>query len=636
MAKKERTKKVSALEVEEIIAAKPPTKSWWGRNWKWLVPVVLVVAAAISYGAYASTRSDILIVTETVRRGTLEQSVEATGVLESIDEVDLSFETSGTLKTVYFDVGDTVEEGELIAGLDMAELEADVERAAQAVQVAQSQLDLEEAGASSEEVRVALASVDVAQAALNAANTALLNAQRNGDSNVSSALASLETAQDSLVDTLSDNAQNIEEAKSDLISTLKSNMVEVRSALSDADEVIGVQNMTVNDEFEDILSHANPSLLVDAEQSYEDAVKSRDDAEDIVFSLSSSASTNDVEAASLLVEKALDDVSQTLLDTRRVLDATVIETIEFSGDDLAALKTSIDTARDAIQTEESLFITDTNALENAMITADKGETSAENAVTEAEKAYDAALVSRETSIATAEADVAVKGYDLQKAQASLDQIEADPRFVDIAGYVAEVQRARADLAAAQARAMKAEIRAPISGELTNLYFEIGEQVTAGNPVAVVQTIREEFHVVADVAESDIPKIELNDSVVMTFDAFGDDIEFTGSVRSIDPAEKEVEGVTFYEIKVELDSTTPGLKPGMSADVTVMTESISDILIIPQRAILERDREKYVRIPVSGTTFEDRVISTGLRGDGGFVQVTSGLEEGESIIISIRE
>lgn len=633
---KRTAKKANAEEIEEIVAAKPPSKSWLARNWKWLVPVFIVLAAVVGYGAYASTRSSTVIVTEAVRRSTLEQSVEATGVLESIDEVDLSFETSGTVKAVYFDVGDTVEEGELIAALDKGELEADVDRAAQAVQIAQSQLDLEEAGASSEEVRVALAAIDVAQAALGAANTALLNAQKNGDSKVGSALASLETAQDNLGDTLNDNAQNIQEAKADLVSTLKSSMVEVRSALSDADEVLGVQNMTANDEFEDVLSHADPSQLIAAERSYEDGVKSRDAAEDAVFALSASSSAEAVEAASALVEAALGDAAQTLLDTRRVLDATVIETIEFSGADLTALKTSIDTARDAIQTEESAFISDTNGLASAVIAANKAESAAKNAVTEAEKAYDSAIVSRETGIAAAEADVAVKEYDLQKAQASLDQIEADPRFVDIAGYVVEIQRARADLAAAQARAMKAEIRAPISGELTKLYFDVGEQVNAGVAMAVVQTVREEFHVVADVAESDIPKVALNDAVAMTFDAFGDDIEFGGTVSRIDPAEKEVEGVTFYEIEIDLDATTPGLKPGMSVDATVMTESISDVLIIPQRAILQRDGEKYVRIPIGKNTFEDRVITTGLRGDGGLVQATSGLEEGESIIISIRE
>ena len=613
----------------------PKKKSWLRRRWKIIVVVLVITLVALGW-VFSRNGNAPEIVTEQVRRGTLEQTVEASGVLESIEEVDLAFETSGTVDKIFFDVGDSVEEGDLIARLKNDELNAGVSRASQAVASAQARLNLEQAGAPSADIAVSFASFASAQASLAAAQTELENVQKNSAQNVASALNALETAQDNLSSSSDTNDLEEQNAKENLISEMKSNLVSIRSALSDTDEILGVNNTLANDDYEDILSHGNKPLLTTAQREYEEALDTRDDAEIAVFALNADSTSEEVLSAAGLVGPAFIDTSAILLLTRQALDATSIETSSFTSADLSALKSRIDATRNEVQLEEAGFVTKKSTYNNELLDTGIDKTSLQNALEAAEQSYNTAIITRDTSIATAQATVSIREFDVDRAEAALAQVEADPRFVDIAGLIADVRAAEADLAAAQARAAKAEVRAPISGELTDLVADEGEQILAGAIMATVQTTDEAFRVFADIAESDISKIALRDSVELTFDAFGDDVSFVGSVSFVNPAAKLVEGVTFYEIEIDLGEEIFGLKPGMSADATVETETLSDALIVPQRSVLERDGQTYVRIPKTVGQFEDRNVEIGLRGDGGLVEILSGVEEGEEVITSIRE
>lgn len=618
---------------------------------KWLI-LIAVVAVLILIGILIGSRQGgkVEMVLETVERGQLIQTVEASGELESIDEVDLSFDTSGTVENVYFEVGDEVEAGDKIARLDADELEADVERAEQAVRIAQASLELQYAGSTTEAIQIAEAGVDIAEAAYDASLVELDNAEDSlyyttrvyGES-VDEAEVTVETAEDTLENTLADNENDIKLARNDLISTMKSNLISIRSALSEADEVIGVDNQLANDDYESILSHANPSYVTYAKNAYGHAKDARDDAETLVFALNASSTDEEIEAAATEVENAFYYTGETLLYTRQALDATTLVYTDFDQTDLSTLKTNIDTVRNDVQTEETAFITDHQGYAATIITADTAEDSARNSLASAEQALVSAQTTRDSKIATAEAAVAtaestvtIKAADLAKAEATLAQTEAGPRSVDIAGLEADVARAGADLAAAEARLARAEITTPIDGIVTEIAVEIGEQVISATPVVTVQTTTEDqFRIVSNIPESDIAKIDIGDTVDITFDAFGDDVHFEGTVGNIDPAEQDIEGVIYYEIEVYLAEDSDEFKPGMSADLTIETEDLSDVLMVPQRAVLERDGVKFVRVP-KGSSYEEVTVEVGIRGDGGKLQIISGLTEGQEVITSIRD
>ncbi|MFH1712313.1 MAG: efflux RND transporter periplasmic adaptor subunit [Patescibacteria group bacterium] len=617
-------------------------------KWFWITIVAIVVIVGIWFAV--KPKDTVEIITDTVKSGTLRQTVEASGELESIDQVELSFDSSGTVDEIYFEKGDQVEVGDLLAKLTADDLEADVAQARQNVSIAQARLDLERAGATTESIQIAEAQVEIAEATLEGAqsnldnaNEDLTNVRRVYNADVNEKEISYETKQDTLVNVLADNEQDIKPAQEDLVSTMKSNMISIRSALSKTDEVLGRTNPLLNQDFNEILGHQDPTAVSNANNSYDHAVESRDEAEDLVFVLTTDSEYEAIETAADAVDQAFYDAGNALLYTRQALDGTTLETNDFYTADLLALKTSIDTSRNDVQLEESAFITDRQYLASVMISAGAAEVDATHAVdaaaqllASAQANRDRQISSAQSAIRTAEADVNIKNADLTRTKASLAQVVADPRSVDVAGLIAEVNRASSALDSAEARLAKATIVSPINGIVSKIEIEEGEQISGLKPVIVVQTTTDDqFRITADIPESDITKVSVNDKVDVTFDAFGDDVHFKGTLRKIDPAENAVEGVVYYKVDIYLDEQSEEFKPGLSADVVIMTEEIMETLYIPQRAVLERDGYKYVRIP-RGKKYDEQPVEIGIRGDDGFVQILAGLEEGQEIVVSIRE
>jgi RND family efflux transporter MFP subunit len=256
----------------------------------------------------------------------------------------------------------------------------------------------------------------------------------------------------------------------------------------------------------------------------------------------------------------------------------------------------------------------------------------------------AALVSQqkmiaesEANIRSAEARVAVNQGALAQARANLTQVAAGPRGVDIAALQADARSAEANYLSALSRLEKARMTAPIAGKVTAVNNKAGEQIAAGAAFIVIQNIEgAAYELKVDISESDIAKVSLADAAIVTFDALGETAPAAAAVRQIDPAEKLVESVVYYEVTLEFSGVQPpAIKPGMTADVEINTARLSQVIVIPQRAVLRRPSgQEYVRV-VAGDTYEEREVQTGLRGDGGRVEVRSGLNEGEEIVVSIK-
>jgi macrolide-specific efflux system membrane fusion protein len=82
--------------------------------------------------------------------------------------------------------------------------------------------------------------------------------------------------------------------------------------------------------------------------------------------------------------------------------------------------------------------------------------------------------------------------------------------------------------------------------------------------------------------------------------------------------------------VSLDAGGRDVKPGMTANVTIITGERDNVLVIPTRAMRDQDGKRMVRV-FDGTAAKDVQIDIGLRGDDGVVEVTNGLEEGQKVV-----
>ncbi|PJE77111.1 hypothetical protein COV05_00685 [Candidatus Uhrbacteria bacterium CG10_big_fil_rev_8_21_14_0_10_48_16] len=599
------------------------------RRW-WLWAISLFVIGVIGY-AVLKPEVPVAYVTEVVEREDLVQTVDANGEVVSLDEVDLSFDLSGTVASIFVRVGDAVGIGDLLAILETNELSADVQSAYQAVQIAQGNLDAQRAGSSEETIAISQASLSSAEVAYENAFALRDYVETVYDADVRVQATALTTASDNLSQTLVENDYVISDAYDDLLGSVWAGVIEARSAYAKGDEILGVYNSTLNDDYQNLLSAGNASAIESAKTLLISLHTVLPSAEDAVIS-AQSGSSSAIALAAEEVDTALADSAMMLLYIRSAVSA-MPATGDLSVSEATALATSIDTARSAVQADQIALTTALQSVQDALTTSSENLEDAQNALSQAQASYDATVATRNYQIIMADQAISSAESVRTLREAELAQAQAIPRTVDLASYEADVARAQASYASAQARLAKAEIHSPIIGDITDITIEPGEQVMASNAIITVQTTQEQFEIIADVSESDIAKLEVGDVALLTFDAFGSSRALNGTVRKIDPAEKLIEGVVYYEVMVSLDVVDQelALRPGLSADLIFTTNFVEQALTVSQRALFEREDVMYVRVLRDGEP-EERAVTTGLRGDLGRIEILSGLEVGEEVII----
>ncbi|MEK7644311.1 MAG: HlyD family efflux transporter periplasmic adaptor subunit, partial [Patescibacteria group bacterium] len=178
---------------------------------------------------------------------------------------------------------------------------------------------------------------------------------------------------------------------------------------------------------------------------------------------------------------------------------------------------------------------------------------------------------------------------------------------------------------------KAIIKAPIDGLVTKITAKRGEFISSAAPM--VQMLSNHYEVKVDVPETDIPKIKIGDRAIITLDAFGDDLKFSGKVLTVELASTEIQDVVYYRVTVTVDPGAKEIKSGMTANVTLATDRRSNVLAVPIRAIKTNDGKK-VQVLELGQPREV-AVEVGLRADDGQVEILSGLQEGQEVIISVK-
>lgn len=585
-----------------------------------LLVVLLLVAGAIGYFVTRPAPLPVAV-TARVEKGTLVQTVEVTGTVETINDVSLAFNASGMVDSVAVAVGDTVVAGETLASLNADDLSAAVAQARDSVTRAQAELDAKLAGVSTEEIAVAQADVAVAQAALSAAQADELQTTAVQDAAVTSAEQSLAQAK-------TDTARTLSSSREDLVESARSTVAEVRHALADADTVLGIENTLYNQTFEDMLGNEGSQTVLDATNAFAVAARSRDAAEAAFLAMDASSDTS-VSSVVALVEQSYRDASETLLQTARVLDATVSDSADLSLDDTKAYKTTIAASLSAL-------ISDGTALTNAKQSFADAQAALTDDVAASTNALATARATRDRAEATAASAAASRSADLVRANASLASLVVAPRNVDVASLRASIAAAQADLAGAVARLQKTQIVAPIDGIVTAIAVDPGESASAGQTAMTVLSSGTAYEVAMDVPESDVSKLAVGDASDVTFDALGDTRVFQGSLAKIDPAQKLIEGVVYYTAKVTLvaGQDLSLVRPGMSSKVTVHAAERANALSVPSRSVLAKDGAKYVRVQSTNGTIEERTVTVGLHADGGRTEIIAGLSEGETVVVSL--
>jgi len=156
----------------------------------------------------------------------------------------------------------------------------------------------------------------------------------------------------------------------------------------------------------------------------------------------------------------------------------------------------------------------------------------------------------------------------RELQSRLDDSNLDPEI--LAAAEARLEAATAHVTAAEASVEFYELRAPFSGFLFNTDMTLGEIALPMTPVAFIADTSHWIVKTKDLAEVDVAKVSVGDSVTVKLDAFPDE-EFTGVVTEINPIGKLYLGDMTYQVTITLNEADVRFLWNMTAIVSIKTE-----------------------------------------------------------------
>ena len=248
----------------------------------------------------------------------------------------------------------------------------------------------------------------------------------------------------------------------------------------------------------------------------------------------------------------------------------------------------------------------------------------------------------------------------------------------IRGGQAAVQSAQANLAKANKDLGRTAVLAPMNGVVSLLNVKKGERVVGSNMMAGTEMLRiadmAKIEIRVDVSESDIPKVHLGDSALVTVDAYSDR-KFKGLVTQIASSNNGAAAqaalsntstdVTNYKVYVRLlpqsysDLLGKGVypfRPGMSASADIQTKTHANVLSVPINAVTTRDKNdtlsgknksaEELALAKANTSLDDlevivflidkdatvkkATVKTSIQ-DINYIEITEGLKEGDEVV-----
>lgn len=183
------------------------------------------------------------------------------------------------------------------------------------------------------------------------------------------------------------------------------------------------------------------------------------------------------------------------------------------------------------------------------------------------------------------------------------------------------------------------VRAPFFGTVATVSASKGD--TSSGTLATMVTTQKLAEL--SVNEVDAAKIQVGQKATLTYDAI-DGLTMTGKVASIDTVGTVSQGVVSYTIKIALDTQEARVKPGMTVNASIITDTRIDVLAVPSSAVKTTGGRSYVlafepaaALPQGSSTYTTATVpqqipvTTGISDDTS-VEILSGLTLGEQIVV----
>ncbi len=171
------------------------------------------------------------------------------------------------------------------------------------------------------------------------------------------------------------------------------------------------------------------------------------------------------------------------------------------------------------------------------------------------------------------------------------------------------------------------VTSPIAGTVTDVLAEVGETVSSSVPIVQIGQLNS-LEIQTFVSERYVNRVELGQRARIKLAALPD-TTLQARVSEISPVVNE--NTRTMEVTLSFDSSTVGVKAGMLAEVTLVIEKKSEVVLTSEESIFERHGKEYVFVVQTGRV-SMRAIESGIRSEGK-VEIISGVETGEQIVVS---
>lgn len=266
----------------------------------------------------------------------------------------------------------------------------------------------------------------------------------------------------------------------------------------------------------------------------------------------------------------------------------------------------------------------------------------------------------------------IKELHLKKLASDSELETAKSNFLSVKaqyeGAQANVQQMEAALKESIEQLNKTTIYSPMDGTVSALNVELGERVlgsgfSQGTDIMTISDLSS-MEATVEVDENDVVLISLGDTASIKVDAFGDR-RFRGVVTQIGNSAISSgigtqEQVVNFDVRVRIINPDNALRPGMSCNADIETETVKNVLSIPIQSVTARDNKgqgvaqenaqsenenlavqdnskKVVQVKpqevvfvIDGNKAKMKKITTGLSDDN-YIEIKSGLKDGETII-----
>ena len=231
------------------------------------------------------------------------------------------------------------------------------------------------------------------------------------------------------------------------------------------------------------------------------------------------------------------------------------------------------------------------------------------------------------------------------ARSELDQAYSTYKsdLAQIAAARAQINQYQAALQTAKTNLSYTKIIAPVNGTVISRKIDLGQPVAASFQAPELFTIAQDLtkmQIEVNVSEADIGKVKEGQEVTYTLDGYADST-FEGKVTQVRLASTNTSNVVTYSVIVDVKNDDLKLKPGMTANVSIVTNKSVDVLCAPTAALKftpNTDGKKYQTQGI--WIFENKKpkridITTGASDDSRTEIISKDLSEGAKVIVGIK-